>query len=251
MKVYLEEVEAALSCLPKRTSSLNPEAYIGGGQSTLRYIGLRVPDLMRIYRAGFSFSEKTPQEMAKIWDYIWWNSDCFEVMALSLAWFYDPKQRANLKSYWPRLKKWPKRIDNWAHSDTLSGIFARIYEDSPTETYETFKSWNTAKNPWLRRLSIVSLLYYSSQRRRVPPLNKITALLKPQLTFDHYYVQKGVGWTLREAGNVYPDQVYAFIKKHILEISSHAFSAATEKMSNQRREHLKLLRKRHRARGVL
>lgn len=246
MKQYIDEIETKLASLPKRTSSQNPEAYIGGGQSRLKYIGLRVPDLRQTYRTGFSFSQNQPEEIAKIWDYVWQNSDCFETMALALLWFEDPKQRKNLKTHWPRLKKWSSRIDNWAHSDTLSGIYARIHEDSPADVYETLKKWNTSKNPWLRRLSLVSLLFYSSQRKKVPPLSKVTALLKPQLTFDHYYVQKGVGWTLREAGNVYPDAVYAFIEKNIHDISAHAFSAAAEKMSIKQRDHLKRLRKRSR-----
>jgi len=246
MKRYEDEVETALSSLPKRTSTQNPEAYIGGGQSKLRYIGLRVPDLRQTSRSGFSFAKNDPREIAKIWDYLWQNSDCYEVMLLALIWFEDPKQRKDLKAHWPLLKKWSGRIDNWAHSDSLSGIYARIHEDSPAGIYETFQKWSASKNPWLRRLSIVSLFYYSSQRKKFPSLPKVIALLKPQLTFDHYYVQKGVGWTLREAGNVYPHPVYSFIEKNIHKISAHAFSAATEKMRPNQKEHLKQLRKKFR-----
>lgn len=247
MKKYIDEIELALSSLPQRTSAHNPEAYIGGGQSQLTYIGLRVPDLRQTYRTGFSFSKKPPEDVVKIWNYVWLNSKCYEVMSLALIWFEDPLQRKILKNHWTLLKKWSSRIDNWAHADTLSGIYARIHEESPAEVYETFKKWNSSNNPWLRRLSIVSLIFYSSQRKKAPPLNRVIALLKPQLKFDHYYVQKGVGWTLREAGNVYPDQIYAFIEKNIHNISSQAFSAATEKMSPKRRDHLKQLRKKFRA----
>lgn len=249
MNQYILEVETALSSLPRRTSAQNPEAYIGGGQSKLRYIGLRVPDLRQTSRTGFSFSQRPPEEVAKIWDFVWHNSDCYEVMSLALTWFEDPKRRKTLKTYWPLLKKWSARIDNWAHSDTLSGIYARIHEDSPTEVYETFKKWNASKNPWLRRISMVSLIFYSSQREKYPSLGKVLALVKPQLAFDHYYVQKGVGWTLREAGNVYPAPIASFIEKHVHEISAQAFSAATEKMSPRQKDHLKKLRKQRRGKN--
>ncbi len=244
---YLDEIEGELQKLPKRTSSQVPEAYIGGGQSKLRYIGLKVPDLRNTMRRGFSFSQLPPEQVAEIWDFVWWNSDCYEVMSLALSWFEDPKRRGELPKYWPRLKKWSARIDNWAHSDTLSGIYARIHEDSPQTIYQTFVRWNSAPNPWLKRLSIVSLLYYSSQRRKYPPLAKVTALLKPLLQNEHYYVQKGVGWTLREAGNVYPKPVFEFIKKNLDSISATAFVAASEKMPLPQRETLKLLRKKHRS----
>lgn len=243
MNQYIAEIEVALDLLPKRMSSQHPESYIGGGQSGLRFIGLRVPQLHQVSRVGFSFSKLESKEITQIWDHVWRRSDCYEVMSLALSWFYGPQQRQILKTNWPRLKKWSSRIDNWAHSDTLSGIYARILEDLPQDVYSTLEIWNRSKNPWLRRLSIVSLIYYSSQREKILPLKKILSLVEPQLEFEHYYVQKGVGWTLREAFNVYPKPTFAFIEKNIDKISATAFSAATEKMIYKQREHLKKLRK--------
>lgn len=246
MQHYLDEIENKLAALLTRKIPWNPEAYIGGGQSKLRYIGLRVPDLRKAARTGFSFSEKSPRELALVWDYVWRKSDCYEAMALALDWFNEPKRRTELKSYWPLLKKWSARIDNWAHSDALSGIYARLYEDHPELIHPTFVKWNRSQNPWLRRLSIVSLFYYSSQREKYPPLKTVFALLEPQLEFEHYYVQKGVGWTLREAGNVYPDATYKFVEKNILRISPAAYYATVEKLPQAKRDHLKRLREKHR-----
>lgn len=243
-ELFTTEIEHALRQFPIRTSKQNPESYIGGGQSKLRYIGLRVPHLHQSLKTGFSFSNRPAKEVAEIWNQVWWSSDCFEVMSLALSYFYDAKRRPELKSHWPKLKKWSERIDNWAHSDTLSGIYARILEDHPTLVYPTLKKWNSAKNPWLRRLSIVSLLYYSSQRERVLKLDQILPLVEAQLDHDHYYVQKGVGWTLRETYNVYPKSTFAFIKKNIKRIHANAFSASTEKMSVKEKAVLKSLRSR-------
>ncbi len=250
MKAYLKEIEEALSLHPRRTSAQNPEAYNGGGQSKLRYIGLRVPHLRHTLKAGFSFTKGERQKAARAWDFVWNNSDCFEVMALALAWFEHRQQLDLLVAEWPRLKKWSARIDNWAHSDSLSGIYARILERDPASVYPTLEAWNESKNPWLRRLSIVSLLYYSSQREKVLPLAKILRLIEPQLEHDHYYVQKGVGWALREAGNVYPEETYCFLEKNILRLSAPAFSSATEKLSAARKKRLKALRSEARRRPL-
>ncbi len=241
MKHYLEEVEAALCLHPMRTGAHNPETYIGGGQSKLRYLGLKVPHVHQTQKKGFSFSQSL--EAARIWDYIWHHSDCFEVMSLALGWFELKKKEGDLERHWPRLKRWSERIDNWAHSDGLSGVYASILEDSPELVYPTLVKWNRSKNPWLRRLSIVSLLFYSSQRKkRVLPFAKIIKLVEPQLEFEHYYVQKGVGWTLRETGNVYPEETYKFLEKNIGRISAAAFSACTEKLPAARKARLKALR---------
>ncbi len=246
MKKYLDEIENVLQAFPKRTSKQNPEAYIGGGQSKLRYIGLKVPHLHQALETGFSFSTKNESDQAEIWHFVWKHSDCYEVMSLSLSWFYQPKRRHLLLKEWRRLKTWSTRIDNWAHSDTLSGIYSRILEDSSEAVYPTLVKWNSSRNPWLRRLSIVSLIYYASHRNQILPLNKIIPLLDSQLDFDHYYVQKGIGWTLREAGHVYPQEIYSFIHKNIGRLNSHAFSSAIEKIDLKHKIKLKELRRQKR-----
>ena len=59
---------------------------------------------------------------------------------------------------------------------------------------------------------------------------------------EHYYVQKGVGWTLREIGNVYPDEALAFLEANIGQLSAAAFTAATEKLSPAKKNRIKKLR---------
>lgn len=243
MNQHIQEVEKALLRHPISRKGYSPEGYIGGGQSKLRYIGLKVPLLRQTLSTGFSFYGNDRKQIAKTWDYVWNNSDCYEVMALALAWFEDRKNLDILVDHWPLLKKWSARVDNWAHSDTLSGIYARILEQNPSLVYPTLKAWNKSKNPWLRRLSIVSLMYYSSQRKTVLPLSKILVLVKPLIEDEHYYVQKGVGWTLREAWNVYPKETYQFLETHIHRLKPASFTAATEKLSKTQKDRLKKLRK--------
>ena len=237
------EVEAALALLPVPKTKWAPEAYLGGGQSKLNYLGLRAEQMKAAMKRGFSFSNGTPREVARSWDRVWHESNSFEAMALALAWFNDPKRRDTLSAHWPVLKKWSKRIDNWAHADVLSGLYARIHEDVGHEIYSTFDAWGDSKNPWLRRLSIVSLYYYSSARRKQPTFKKAITLIERQLDHPHYYVQKGVGWALRESGNVYPRETFLFLERHVHRISSTAFSAAVEKLSVPKREQLKRLRR--------
>lgn len=239
MNQYVKEVERILSKLPQRTSKLHPESYIGGDQSKLRFLGLRMPDLHAALKKGFSFSHLESRDVAKIWEQIWTHSDCFEVMTAALLWFYHPKQRRELRAYWPILKKMSVKIDNWAHADGLSGIYAIILEEDPKTILPVLHHWNQSKKPWDRRLSIVSLFYYSSQRQKYLPVKQILSLVKTQLQFDHYYVQKGVGWTLRESHNVYPKETFAFITEHIHMLSAHAFSTSIEKMSTPQRQLLK------------
>lgn len=248
MKGVLEEVEAALLAHKPPRMKWMPESYIGGGRSKLRFIGLKVPQVRQTLKAGFSFSRGVPADTAKAWDYVWREADSFEALLLALTWFYEPRQKPILRAHWPMLKRWSARIDNWAHADGLSGIYARILEEDPKLVYPVLVKWNASPNSWLRRLSIVSLLYYRSQREKCLPCGKILPLVEALLDDEDYYVRKGVGWTLRECGNEYPNETYRFMEKHILRLHPHAFSAATEKLTAARKARLKALRA-GRARG--
>lgn len=243
MDQYVLEVEKALTRHKVPRYKYHPADYISGGESRLRYLNLQVPKMRQTYKEGFSFSGLDRSQVARAWDYVWHNSDCYEVMALALIWFEDRKNQDLLKSYWPMLKKWSSRVDNWAHSDVLSGIYARILEEDSRLVYPTLKKWNSSPSPWLRRLSIVSLIYYRSQRKKVLPLSKILPLVKNLITDEHYYVQKGVGWTLREAGNAYPQETYRFLERNIKSLSASAFSSSTEKLSKAQKDRLKKIRK--------
>lgn len=239
---HAQEIESILSQYPLRTSKHVPEDYIGGRQSKLKYLGVTSPNMKHAGKAGFSFSHLPWDKQAEIWNEVWWSSNCYEVMSLAIDWFYQPQRLDQLPAHWPMLRDWSERIDNWAHSDGLSGLYSRIHESVGRPVLEVFKQWNSSSNPWLRRQSIVSLFYYSAHRNKQPKFTTVTSLLKPQLEFDHHYVQKGVGWTLRESGNVYPEETFAFIKRNISKISSKAFSAATEKMPLKQKQSLKKLR---------
>jgi len=149
---------------------------------------------------------------------------------------------------WPVLREWPKTLNNWAHSDGLSDIFARCLELDKKRIYPELVKWNRSTNPWYRRQSLVSLFYYASMRKKLLPVSEVFPLIERLIKDDDYYVQKGVGWSLREAGNVYPKETLRFLREHIGDLRSYAFSAATEKLSVQDKQKLKALRSKRAAR---
>ena len=61
-----------------------------------------------------------------------------------------------------------------------------------------------------------------------------------------YYVQKAVGWVLREMADVYPGKVRAFIEMYKAQMSGVAFSGATEHFAEAERQELLAWRKAHR-----
>ena len=143
-------------------------------------------------------------------------------------------------------KTWINRVDCWEHSDDLSKIYAHTLENHPEWIVPVLEKWNKDENPWKRRQSIVSLIEYASKRKKVLPFSKLISFIDPLLSDKDYYVQKGIGWTLREVYNVYPKKTLTYLRKNLLNISSIAYSAATEKVEKEIKKEMNLKRKNNR-----
>ncbi|HXB40108.1 MAG TPA: DNA alkylation repair protein [Bacteroidia bacterium] len=203
-----------------------------------------VPGLRNSFKKGYSFSKLEFEEQLMIWEYVWKNASDFHVK--TQPFFYCEKHAAkeeHSKHGWKVLKHWQNEVNDWAFCDSLSKIYTRHLEFFPEEVYAQLVKWNKDKDLWKRRQSIVSLLYYSRTKKIHLSFNKIIPLINNLLHDEEYYVQKGVGWSLRELHNVYPEKTFEWVRKNIKSISAVAFSAATEKLETKRKNILKQLRK--------
>lgn len=242
MDKFLKEVEQ--KCLKKhrelkKMGKLKNQSHY---KSELKLLGLSIPNTEKVAKEGFSFNELNDFEKLKIWNHIWENSEYHEVKTLAMSFFINfPKDE--LMKKWTMVKKWMKGIENWAHSDSYSSIIASLYERDSEKIAPQIEKWNRSKNSWERRQSIVGLYYYSMSRKKQPSARVVVEMVKPLLEDDDYYVQKGVGWTLRELGNVEPQKHLKFLNENVNLISSTAFSAAVEKLNKTAKEKLKSRRK--------
>lgn len=226
---YIEEVERAIKSIAKNIAPLTgqqKQAYYGTENKVL---GLTVPQQRQLLKVGYSFSHLSMNEQLAVWNSIWYGCKHHESKAQALFWLSNIKDINILVEFWPTIKDWITAVDSWDASDNLSSVYVRILEDAENIIYPTLQAWNKSKNSWERRQSLVSLLYYSSARKKVLPHKKIFSLIENLLGDPDKFVQKGVGWTLRECYSVYPEITEKFVRQRATILSATAFSAASEK----------------------
>lgn len=215
--------------VPERQEMFKGEKYIGGGQSKLQYMDLVTADVRSILKKNLSVFKLPVEKQFEAFQEVWFSTEVFEVKMVALYWVMQLKDEALIKFVTP-LIEWAKEIDNWATSDMLSSVYSRVFEKSPSLLLSTFKVWNRHANPWLRRQSLVSLYYYARMRKRKPSFFLSQSFVSRNFFYPEYYVQKAVGWTLREMYQTYPEQTLELIKKNVSQLSSVAWVAATEKL---------------------
>jgi 3-methyladenine DNA glycosylase AlkD len=118
-------------------------------------------------------------------------------------------------------------VDNWGGVDDLCcHAFGYFIDRFPDYLPAVFR-WTTAKAWHLRRAAAVILIYPVRHGKYFENVLKTSAAL---LVDEHYLVQKGYGWLLKEATKNFPKQVLDYVLKHKASMPRTALRYAIEKL---------------------
>ena len=242
---YTKEVEDTLTRLSLKNDKEKADKlkkYIG---TNLEVLGMVSKAQVASHKKGFSFYSEHKEQTFLVYHEIYKQSNLFEAKNLAFIFLDKHHKHIPLKTQLKTLPQWVKQVDNWAHSDSLSKFVSRLIEDKSTQQdmLSIIKKWNSSKNLWERRQSLVALYYYARTKKEHVSFELTQQLVLPLLNDKEYFVQKAVGWTLRESYNVYPKQTFTFIEEHIKHISPTAFTTCLEKMTEKQKLTLKQKRK--------
>jgi 3-methyladenine DNA glycosylase AlkD len=138
------------------------------------------------------------------------------------------------KSDFRFFEEWLKKyVDNWAACDSLCiGVLGPAIARFP-ELVQKTQVWARSKNRWSRRASAVCLIV--PVRSRIL-LEEIFRRADELLTDEDDMVQKGYGWMLKEAGNIFPDDVFKYVVKNKKGMPRTALRYAIEKFPAKKRQ---------------
>jgi 3-methyladenine DNA glycosylase AlkD len=97
--------------------------------------------------------------------------------------------------------------------DTVDGLASWIcgpyFQKFPEKTRPITDAWAVSQNMWLRRTSILFQLGYKVKT----DAKILTDHIEKNLGSDEFFINKAIGWSLRELGKVEPDFVRQYIAK--------------------------------------
>jgi len=125
-------------------------------------------------------------------------------------------------------EKWLKKyVSNWgACDDFCTHAFGYFIFKFP-EFLPQIMLWARSSNRWLRRASAVVLIY---SLRRKKYLENAFAVADILLEDKDDLVRKGYGWMLKEASNLSPNDVFAYVMKNKTLMPRVALRYAVEKL---------------------
>jgi len=140
-------------------------------------------------------------------------------------------EKRDFKIFESWLKKY---VSDWGKCDNFSTHAFGYFIHNFPEFLPKVKLWTKSKNRWLRRASAVILIY--PIRRSEKFLSHVFKTADILLLDSDDMVQKGYGWMLKEASNIYPKKVFNYVMKNKGKMSRIALRYAIEKYPKKLRK---------------
>lgn len=150
-----------------------------------------------------------------------------EDSVVAYDWAYRMRKQFQIQDF-AIFERWLKKyVNNWAKCDDLcTGALGELLAMYPQLLKKTV-AWRKSKNRWVRRGSAVALII---PIKRANILQEIFATTDALLEDKDDLVRKGYGWLLKEASNIYPKEVFAYVMKNKKKMPRVALRYAIEKM---------------------
>ena len=207
--MYSEELLKTLRDLASEEKRIGMEAYMKnqfsflGTPSELRKQGLRE----HVLKLGLPSDDQFESVIQSLWKMKKRELNyCAQELVLRKKWF---RKRESI-----RLIEWMITSDSWW--DTVDFIAASLvgayFTSFPDQKEKIARQWNTSGNMWLIRSSILFQLKYNEKT----DTEFLAQLILPHLESKEFFIQKAIGWSLRQVSKTNPEFVRAFIASHDL-----------------------------------
>ena len=196
----LEDLEAAKD--PEKAGPM--EAYM---RHQFPFLGIAGPERNALYKKYFPSAKKT--KMID-WDFvdICWEKEPREYQYVA-ANYLKAMQSYLTKDDLPKLERLVVTKSWWDTVDILDRVVGSLVADYP-ELEEVILKWSLSDNIWLRRVAIDHQLL-RKEKTNVQLMEKI---LVNNLDQTEFFINKAIGWTLRDYSKTNPEWVARFIEKN-------------------------------------
>lgn len=189
------------------------------------FLGIRVPELRKLAKKHHTISLEQISSLLKA-DYNEMRSLGLYILIMQ----YDKADISNKKKLYDFYSTHMPHINNWNLVDASAPYLIGHYLADKDKSILT--DWAESDNLWIRRIAIVSTLYFIRQNNHAFTL----AIAKQLLEDDQDLIHKAVGWMLREVGKKDIDALKQFIKKNYASMPRTTLRYAIERFSPKERK---------------
>ncbi len=210
---YVSQLEEEFLKHADRNIAQKQKAYL---KDKFQLFGLPTP-LRKEAQKPFLIKENLPEksELSKITKELWEKPQReFHYFVIDLNRMYlkkIEKQDIELFEFMITQNSWWDTVDLIATN--LVGGYFKLY---PNEINSITDKWMKSENIWLQRTCLIFQLKYK-ENINTELLNRF---ILPLIGTDEFFINKAIGWILREYTRTNPEWVIKFVEKHDKELSN-------------------------------
>ena len=171
------------------------------------YIGIKTPERRKIFKNSF----KEYKNKEKIdWEFVnkCWENKYREFQYVAADYLKNMKDKLTIDDI-PKLKQLVLEKSWWDTIDNLDmTIGALALKDSNVN--KILLEWSLDENIWLRRIAINHQLL----RKEKTNAELLEKILKNNLGQTEFFINKAIGWALRDYSKISPEWVKNFIEEN-------------------------------------
>ena len=201
MKV--EDIFQELKEVANPEDAIYMKAYM---KDQFEFLGVKTPVRRKLSKVFF----KKNSSLAIDWKFIHqaWDNPYREMQYVVLD-YLQLKQKALTPSDLPKIKKLAQTKPWWDTIDFLCRSVGYISLHYP-ETKKIVLDWSRDKDFWLRRIAIEHQLLQKEET----DVQLLEQILINNLNQTEFFINKAIGWALRDYSKTNPDWVLEFIEKY-------------------------------------
>ena len=205
----VEELVKELKAVASPDDAAAMKAYM---KNKFEFLGVKTPARRKLAKTFFK------QQTDSVIDWVFinesWDNPYRELQYAALD-YLEIRKKLLTPSDLPRLKKLAQTKSWWDTIDFLDRLVGSIIARFP-ETKEIILSWSCDKDFWLRRLAIDHQLL----RKEETDTELLEKILVNNLGQTEFFINKAIGWALRDYSETNPDWVRDFIERHQAEMAA-------------------------------
>lgn len=194
----IDRIEALLNSNVNEEQAVKMAAYM---KNRFKFAGIPKPELKKLIKPFLDETKKQPLD----WELVFklWDNEYREAQYVALE-YIGRHHRELVPEDLDRLRKLIVNKSWWETVDTIDGFVGEI------ASKDVMLVWAKDENIWLRRVAIDFQQKYREETDEAL-LEEIICL---NLGSDEFFINKAIGWSLREYGKVNPEWVMDFVRKY-------------------------------------
>ena len=205
----VEELLENLKAVAKPDDAVAMKAYM---KNKFEFLGVKTPVRRKLAKAFFK------QQTDSVIDWVFinesWDNPYRELQYAALD-YLEIRKKLLTPSDLPRLKKLAQTKSWWDTIDFLDRLVGSIIARFP-ETKGIILVWSRDEDIWLRRLATDHQLL----RKEETDTELLEKILVNNLGQTEFFINKAIGWSLRDYSKTNPDWVRDFIERHQAEMAA-------------------------------